>query len=208
MNGDWYSWSINSTPTDYVLSWRHIHDIISSKGLNWTRVQWIWCVNNADVGSYKAEEYWVGGNYVDWLGIDGYNFGGSAKWSTWTTPVHVYPHMMGRLRNLSSTKPISINEYGTTSLHKNNISDVQLKTEWLNEFCVYINNNSDIKMASYFNREKETDWAIFAGSHGDTVWNNLNVYSGYRNCLQTNDWIQPNITNERLITDEQFAGKI
>jgi hypothetical protein len=93
-------------------------------------------------------------------------------------------------------------------LHKNNISDVQLKTEWLNEFCVYINNNSDIKMASYFNREKETDWAIFAGSHGDTVWNNLNVYSGYRNCLQTNDWIQPNITNERLITDEQFAGKI
>jgi beta-mannanase len=206
MNGDWYSWSLNSTPHDYVLSWHHIHNIISNKSLDSTRLQWIWCVNNADVGNYTAEDYWVGENYVDWLGIDGYNFGKSEKWSTWTWPIHVYPHMIARLRNLSSTKPLAINEYGTTSIHGANISDVQLKTEWLNQFCDYINNNQ-IKMASYFNKEKETDWAIFGGMHGDVVWNNFNAYSAYKDCLKSNDWIQPNSTNQRLITDEQFAGR-
>lgn len=32
---------------------------------------------NYQDGSYKAEDYWVGDNYTDWLGIDGYNFGAS-----------------------------------------------------------------------------------------------------------------------------------
>jgi hypothetical protein len=92
-------------------------------------------------------------------------------------------------------------------MREKNISDVQSKTEWLNQFCDYINNNQ-IKMASYFNKEKEVDWAIFGGMHGDVVWNNFHAYSAYRNCLQSNDWIQPNSTNERLITDDQFAGRL
>jgi hypothetical protein len=114
--------------------------------------------------------------------------------------------MIERLRNLSSTKPISINEYGTTSMHGQNTSNVQLKTEWLNQFCDYMNNNP-IKMASYFNVNKRTDWAIFGGIDGDTIWNSIHVYSAYKNCLETDTWIQPNITNQRLITDDQFAGK-
>jgi hypothetical protein len=63
-------------------------------------------------------------------------------------------------------------------------------------------------MASYFNIEKETDWSIFGGVHGDIVWNNLHVYTAYKNCLQSNDWIQANSTNPRLITDDQFAGRL
>ncbi len=31
-------------------------------------------------------------------------------------------------------------------------------------------------MASYFNKDKETDWAIFGGMYGDVVWNKFNVY--------------------------------
>jgi hypothetical protein len=63
-------------------------------------------------------------------------------------------------------------------------------------------------MASYFNIDYETDWAIFGGIRGDSVWNNFNAYSAYKNCLQSDEWIQANITNERIITDEQFAGKL
>lgn len=81
MNGNWYPWSQRSTPDDYVLAWRHVYEIFSSKILDSTRLQWVWCVNNADVGSYTAENYWVGDEYVDWLGIDGYNFGASQSWS-------------------------------------------------------------------------------------------------------------------------------
>ena len=115
--------------------------------------------------------------------------------------------MIGRLRKISSTKPISINEYGTSSLRQKDISDVQSKTEWLNQFCDYITNNNDVKIASYFNADGNVDLAIFGGVHGDTVWNNFTAYTAYKNCLQSDQWIQPNITNERLITDEQFSGR-
>jgi hypothetical protein len=63
-------------------------------------------------------------------------------------------------------------------------------------------------MATYFNIDDgNADWMIFGGTHGDVVWNNFNVYSAFRNCLQSNEWIETNITNPGLITDEQFAGR-
>jgi hypothetical protein len=49
---------------------------------------------------------------------------------------------------------------------------------------------------------------VFGDTHGDTVWNNLHAYTAYRNCLQSNDWIQPNSSNPRLITNHQFAGRL
>ena len=207
MNGNWYSWSTGSTPNDYVLAWRHTYNILSSKGLDPTRVQWVWSVNAQDVGQYTAEEYWVGDNYTHWLGIDGYNWGSSQSWSKWQWPNEVLDNMMGRLRKLSSTKPMSLNEYGTVGVRTGNTTDVQSKNEWLRQVCDYINNNN-IKMASYFNvDEPNQDIMIFGGTHGDVVWNNFNAYSAYRDCLQSNDWIEPDITNPRLITDDQFAGR-
>jgi hypothetical protein len=194
MNGNWFPWSRGSTPQDFVLAWRHIFDILSSNGLDPTRLQWVWSVSYQDVGTYTAEEYWVGENYTHWLGIDGYNYGFTQSWSKWIWPNEVFDNMLNRLRQLSSTKPMSFNEFGTTSISTANVSDVQAKTEWLNRCCDYINNNTDIKMASYFNDD-------------EGIWNNFKAYSAYKNCLQSDDWIGPNITNPRLITDEQFAGR-
>jgi hypothetical protein len=206
MNGNWYPWSEGSTPSEYVLAWHHVHDIFSNKSLDATHIQWIWSVNYQDTGSYKAEEYWPGDNYVDWLGIDGYNWGASQSWSSWAWPNQVLDNMVTRLRQLSPTKPLSINEYGTTSIATKNVSNVGMKTEWLNQFCDYIN-AKQVKMPSPFNLDLETDWAVFGGKHGDAIWNNFNVYTAYKNCLQSDDWIEVNSTNPRLITDEQFAGR-
>ena len=205
MNGNWYPWSSNSTPQDYVVAWRHVHDMLSSKGLDATRLQWVWCVNNVDVGSYTAENYWVGDDYIDWLGIDGYNFGASQSSSTWSWPNQVFDNMVGRLRALSTSKPICINEYATTSIVAGNVSDIQSKNAWLIQLCAYID-QKQIKMASCFNSDKETDWAIFNGAHGNTLWNNISGYTGYRDCLQSNNWIVPDQSNPRIITDAQFAG--
>jgi hypothetical protein len=52
-----------------------------------------------------------------------------------------------------------------------------------------MSNNSDIKMATYFNvDESNHDIMILVSTHDDGVWNNLNVYSAYRNCLQSDEW--------------------
>jgi hypothetical protein len=41
MNGNWYPWSHDAVPNDYILAWRHAHDIFSSKNLNSTPLQWV-----------------------------------------------------------------------------------------------------------------------------------------------------------------------
>ena len=93
-------------------------DILSSNGLDPIRLQWVWSVSYQDVGLYTVEEYWVGENYTHWLGIDGYNYGLTQSWSKWEWPNEVFDNMMGRLRKLSPTKPISINEYGTSKYYR------------------------------------------------------------------------------------------
>ena len=207
MNGNWYSWSSGSTPSDYIAGWHHTYELVTGRGLDPTRLQWIWSVNAPDVGQYKAEDYWVGDSYTHWLGIDGYNWGSSQSWSHWETPSDVFDDMISRLRKLSPSKPLSFNEYGTVSVRVGNTSDVQSKNEWLRQMCDYFNIHN-VKMPSYFNvDEPHQDIMIFGGTYGDTVWNNFNTYSAYKNCLQSNDWIEPNITNPRLITDDQFAGR-
>ena len=72
MNGDWYPWgdggSQGVTPTQWVTSWKHVHDVINrtAPGL----VEWVWAPNNADVGSVVP--YYPGDDYVDIPAYDGY----------------------------------------------------------------------------------------------------------------------------------------
>ncbi|CAF1362460.1 unnamed protein product [Adineta steineri] len=207
MNGNWYSWSKGSIPNNFVLAWRHTYNILLNKGINATRLQWVWSVASKDYGQYTAEDYWVGANYTDWLGINVFNAGSSANGSKWEWPNEILDNMMGRFNKLSSTKPISVNAYATVGVRTGNTTDVQSKNEWLRQMCDYINNNN-IKMASYYNADQPTqDNMVFGGTHGDVIWNNYKAYSAYRNCLQTNDWIEPNMNNPRLITDKQFTGE-
>jgi len=66
MNGDWYSWSAakgGNSPTDYVNMWRHTKDIFDAKGMDASRLQWVWSVNNTDEGGFTAEQYYPGDNY-------------------------------------------------------------------------------------------------------------------------------------------------
>jgi len=77
MNGNWYPWSeqVNGNhPSQFVQAWQHVHDIFTKLGV--TNVTWVWSPNVEYGGSIPLSELYPGSNYVDWVGIDGYN------WST------------------------------------------------------------------------------------------------------------------------------
>jgi len=131
MNGWWSAWNAttgNNTPADYVAMWRHVHDILTKDlGLDASHVQWVWCVMNLDSDNtsgqvfFPAEQYYPGKDYVDWVSIDGYNWGFSQTWSnTWDLPEKVFDgnynanRMLTRMKLLG--KPICIAEYGTSSI--------------------------------------------------------------------------------------------
>jgi len=102
MNGD-EAWGGNNAPL-YVAAYRHIHDIFVAAGA--TNVIWAWCPNVTDIhgGNKHTMEYYPGDAYVDWTGVDGYNWGTTnGGWQTFQQVFReIYPLLAAR------KKPIMI----------------------------------------------------------------------------------------------------
>ncbi|MEU4620167.1 glycosyl hydrolase [Actinoplanes sp. NPDC023801] len=78
MNGDWFAWSgarNGRDAGDYVKVWRRLHRVFAGEGV--TNVSWVWSPNwnSSPAESWnRVQRYYPGDDYVDWVGISGYNF--------------------------------------------------------------------------------------------------------------------------------------
>jgi len=117
MNGNWYPWGIGvngNQPGEFVQAWRHVHDRFSALGAS--NVRWVWTPNEmyADVPA-TVEEVYPGDDYVDWFGMNGFNWGAAIRWgscdcqSAWRTFNEVFSTTYDRLVSLAP-KPIMIGE--------------------------------------------------------------------------------------------------
>lgn len=212
MNGIWYAWGPNpgsggNPASDYIRMWQRVKSIFYNKGMEWTHLQWVWCVNYDDYLGYNAEALYPGDQYVDWVSISGYNWGASQTWSPYKTPEQTFGPMLSRLRAIT-TKPISITEVATTPATPSGIS-IAGKSQWIADFFNYVL-AQNIKMVVWFNDSKETDWTVFGGLIGDSYfdYNNsrYNAYSAYKSAIGSSNFISSDTTNPRLLTDAQFAG--
>ncbi|GAA0471505.1 hypothetical protein GCM10008985_30470 [Halococcus dombrowskii] len=208
MNGDWYPWSPtvgNSNSWSYVKMWRRVHNRFNRQGIG-DDLQWMWCVNAEDVGSHKAEQLYPGNRYVDWLGLDGYNWGRSKNWSSWDSPESIYGGMLDRLSNLSN-KPICVAEFASSS--KVSVGhDPRRKGQWIRDALAYFENRG-VDMWCWFNEDKETDWAVFNGKRGtERVRHNgrwVNAYSAYREAIDTYATISGSATAESSTTEQAVS---
>ena len=209
MNGDWYPWSAakgGNAPTNYIRMWQRLKSLFYNNGMEWTHLQWMWTVNSTDNGGYKAESFYPGDKYVDWVSIDGYNWGTTQKWSKWLTPNQTFAPMLRRLRVLTK-KPVAITEFAsTTSI---NGTSIEAKSQWITDAFKYVLAQK-IKMIVWFNQDKETDWAFFGGAKGSNTFNykskTYKTYAAYNKAISSSQVLSANARNPRLLTDEQFAG--
>ncbi|RJQ53047.1 MAG: hypothetical protein C4521_09125 [Actinobacteria bacterium] len=113
MNGNWYPWcgtANGNAPADFVPAWRRIRGIFTSRGA--ANVRFVWCPNAESVpnlSSNSIESYWPGDAYVDYIALDGYNFGTSASWSSWRSFSEVFGPAYSTVTGLT-TKPLFIAE--------------------------------------------------------------------------------------------------
>jgi beta-mannanase len=116
MNGNWFPWSeqLNGNQPDaYVKAWRHVHDIFTNVGA--TNVTWVWCPNVEYPGSLPLASLYPGDDYVDWLCMDGYNWGPNQdREAGWHSFEEVFGPTYDRLSQISPTKPIMIAETSST----------------------------------------------------------------------------------------------
>jgi mannan endo-1,4-beta-mannosidase len=212
MNGNWYPWGAavgGNSAADYILMWHRVRGIFWEKGLDARTVQWIWAVNHEDVGVARAEDYYPGDAYVDWIGIDGYNWGASQSWSTWTAPDAVFGPMVARLRSIS-TRPLALTETASSSVTPGAVN-VAAKSQWITQLFAYATAPAtQARMIVWFNEDKEADWAVFGGSNGDETYRsgrtNYKAYASYRAAVRAANLIPSSAADPRLMSDLFFAG--
>ena len=156
MNGNWYPWggAVNgNSPTDFAPAWRHIHDIFAAEGA--TNVKFVWSPNADSVpgGSANAiSAYWPGDAYVDYLALDGYNFG-SGTGSTWRTFGEVFGSGYAAVTAMSA-KPLFIAETACSPVGGN-------KAAWIADMFASIPARYPrIVGTTWFNANKEHDWRV------------------------------------------------
>jgi hypothetical protein len=118
MNGTWFPWSegVNGNRAgQYVAAWRHVHDLFAEQGA--TNVTWVWCPNvDYDNDPQAITSDYPGDAYVDWTGLDGYNWGTNpAKPDRWKTFNQVYrSSYLHLIENVAPSKPMMIGEVAST----------------------------------------------------------------------------------------------
>jgi hypothetical protein len=148
MNGD-EAWSGNNAPL-YVSAYRHIHDLFTAAGAN--NVVWAWCPNVTDTagGNRTTMDYYPGDAYVDWTGVDGYNWG--TKNGGWQSFQQVFQNIYPLLA--AKKKPILIGEMASAEAGGD-------KSKWIDGIIPTLRANFPrIKGLVWFDVNKEADWRI------------------------------------------------
>ena len=170
MNGDWYAWSgpqSGDDPSLYIAAWRHIHDVFRAMGV--TNVSWVWAPNadskpgGVDPTSWNNwTRYYPGDEYVDWVGIDGYNWGGS-EWSSFGAIFGpVYDSYAGR-------KPIMICETGSVETGGN-------KAAWIANAGDWMKSHDGVRAFVYFDTNQSSsglDWRVSSSSSSFSAFKTL-----------------------------------
>jgi Glycosyl hydrolase family 26 len=150
MNGDWYGWS--GDPSNYVAAWRHVVTVFRQEGAN--NVKFVWAPN-VDNGSYPFAAYFPGDSYVDYVGLDGYNWGtagvGVNKWQTLS---QVFSSSYQQLTQMSS-RPVMITETSSSEIGGS-------KAAWIREGFLKTIPQQFPRVAAviWFDRNQEEDWRI------------------------------------------------
>ncbi len=151
MNGDWYPWAAGvsgNTAAQYVAAWRHVHDLFVQAGA--ANVRWVWSPNVAWNEASAFAAYYPGDAYVDWLGLDGYNWGGSS----WQSFAQIFGASYQSITALSA-RPLMIAETASAEAGGS-------KAQWITDaFGTQIPATYPrIQAVLWFNQNKETDWRI------------------------------------------------
>jgi beta-mannanase len=153
MNGNWNPWSemVNGNkPGQFVLAWRHVHDIFVAQGV--TNVSWVWCPNIDYSGSEPLKELYPGDAYVDWVGMDGYNWG-TVENHTWQNFQPLFQQTYQDILSITS-KPLMIAETASTEQAGN-------KANWITDAYTQLPHYFPlIRAIVWFDQDKETDWSI------------------------------------------------
>ncbi len=146
MNGEWCNYSGYHTSRDpdvYVRLYRYIYNIFKKNRAE--NVIWLWNPNEKSFPNFKwnsEELYYPGGEYVDVVGLTGYNTGDYYEGETWRSFDRIYRDIY-RKASLMYGKPMMITEFACSKTGGD-------KTKWVNDMFASLPDYPNIKAAVWW----------------------------------------------------------
>lgn len=150
LSSDWGPNKAGNTGSAYADAWRHIVTVFRAEGA--TNVQWVWAPN-VDYGGRPFNQFFPGDEWVDYIGLDGYNWGTSGS-ESFADFSKIFASSYATITQLS-TKPLIITETAASEAGGN-------KAAWIEEtFLETIPQEMPrISGVIWFNEDKERDWPV------------------------------------------------
>lgn len=152
-------WSVErtkSTSQDFIHAWRRFHDILKQEGVD--NVVWVLSFNTSSRETIPYADLYPGDEYVDWVAIDGYNWGDTQDWSGWTNFSGVFWNSYSELIAVSK-KPVMLSEVNSAPSGGD-------KAAWLTDMLTkqIPDNYPQVEAIIFFNENKtageSVDWRI------------------------------------------------
>ena len=163
-----------ASPERFRAMWRHVVDLFRRSGA--ANVRWAFCPNCESVpgvGNPAAapwntvQAYYPGSDYVDLLGVDGYNWGDTQTperngWrSSWRGFADTFGRIRSELQALAPGKPLYVFETASASTGGD-------KAAWLVEMSATAK-SWQLAGVVWFEANKEVDWRLLTGVGPETL---------------------------------------
>ncbi len=151
MNSDWLPWAIGvngNRAREYVAAWRHVRARFRRAGAG--NAIWVWNPITSYDGSTPLRQVFPGARDVDWLAVDGYNWG-PLHASGWQSYRQVFATTVRELRELAPHRPLMIAETGSPPDSR--------KPRWVTATLNGARADG-LRAVVWFEFDKETDWLL------------------------------------------------
>jgi len=145
MNGGWSTWG--QRPEEFKSAYQYIYRLFSEEAV--TNVLWVWQVNVILDGE-ELNDYYPG-DFINIIGIDGYNWGGDS----WESFESVFAETYEYLTEWYAQN-IYITETGSAPGPQ--------KASWIIQMFMSLGRFPRIIGINWFNFDKENDWRIASGN--------------------------------------------
>jgi hypothetical protein len=167
MNGDWYPWDEGVFGSEtYLAAWRHVVSLFRADGA--VNVKWVWSPYTQSGNKYPISPYFPGDEWVDYVGLDGYNWGGGN--GHWQSLKEVFSASYAVVTQLSA-KPVIIAETSSSEISGD-------KGTWIRAGFMSAIPQSFPRVSAvvWFNSTQALDWRV------DSSQSSLDAYRAVVNC--------------------------
>jgi hypothetical protein len=170
MNGDWQQFqptpagekAFGGTYAEFREAWRYLVTYSRERGA--TNLKWVF---NPTADTYAettpVARIWPGEEYVDVLGLDGFNWGRDNDWGRWATFREIFTAQYRKLTRLHATAPVWICEFASKEPMRSDGAPRdprRSKAAWLVDAFKTAKSMKRIRALIYFNERKERDWRV------------------------------------------------